>query len=166
MPEPDPPKGPFTRLRDEMRADEALWKLRDTNEQLRKQLAAAMTELNRRKDDPPDLDPKAMRTVDPTQWAAELGYGKWTLKIYGYALLIALIGAAIVGSNFYAAREIRHSVNAYMATTSLEHHQQAAEDLRTRCVLALTIEQRAGLLADRYPGAWGRACWWMQEGPG
>jgi hypothetical protein len=119
----------------------------------------------RRDSDPEGEDHGAERRVDPTQWVADIGYGRWSVKLYSYALLIAGIGLAIVGANVFSARAIEGAIERFAAITHHEHAQEALENRRTRCVLALNAEQRAALIADRYPGAWTRACWWLSEEP-
>ncbi len=116
-----------------------------------------------RQGDPPEFDPRPLRQVDPGLWDLQLGWGNKTLSVRGLAVVVLIALAAIVGSNLYTGSEVRAAISRYADTVSNEHRQQAREDMRTRCVLALSIEQRAALLSDRSLGAWGRACWWLER---
>lgn len=122
-----------------------------------------MTEPHRREGDPPESEDYLRRVVDPALWMVELTRGKWGLRLRGYAAALFTGVLLVVGSNIYTGQEVRASIDKYTKTVSREHRMQATEDQKTRCVLALSIEQRARLLEDRYPGAWTRACWWLSE---
>ena len=125
-----------------------------------------MTEPRRRQDDPPESEEHLRRLVDPSLWMVELRRGAWSLKLRSFAAALAAAVVLVVASNVYTGMEVRASIEKYTKTVSQEHSRQFAEDQKTRCVLALSIEQRAALLADRAPGAWARACWWMSSESG